>query len=266
MSADAGFTGSIPAIYDRCLGPMLFEPYAIDLADRTGALRPQKILETAAGTGIVTARICEVIHDAEIVATDLNQAMLDVAASRVDSPLVQFRAADAQDLPFADQSFDMLVCQFGFMFFPDRARAYREARRVLKDGGHLLFNVWDRLDRNPASAIVTQAVAALFPADPPSFLRRVPFGYGDTAQIEADVRMAGFAAVRVETVALRSAVTAEDAAEGLCQGTPLRFEIEERDASRLDEATAASAKALRSLSGSDALDLPMSAHVITAAV
>jgi ubiquinone/menaquinone biosynthesis C-methylase UbiE len=120
-STDAAFSGSIPAIYDRYLADLLFNEYAADIARRTAALRPQRILETAAGTGLATAAIVELLPDASIVATDLNQAMIDVAAKRVTSPNVQFQAADAQSLPFEDESFDAVVMQYGMMFLPDRA-------------------------------------------------------------------------------------------------------------------------------------------------
>lgn len=257
---DSVFAGSIPALYDRYLGPLLFAPYAADFAARAAALGPRRILEIAAGTGIVTEALAEALPDADIVATDLNQAMLDVAASRVHSANVRFQAADAQSLPFPDAGFDLVVSQFGVMFFPDRIAAYREALRVLKPGGRFLFNAWDRIERNPVTAAVGAAVAALFPDDAPSFYRRVPFGYHDKDRIEADLRAAGFAEVAIETVVLNSRVTARDAAIGLCQGTPLRAEIEQHGAG-LDAATDAAAAALVPFDGSDA---PMSAHVVSA--
>ena len=264
-SSDAAFSGSIPALYDRCLGPLLFEPYARDLAERIAAIAPRRVLETAAGTGIVTAAIVRALPDAEIAATDLNEAMLDVARERVRSPAVEFRQADAQALPFADGSFDLVVCQFGAMFFPDRIGAYRESRRVLKRGGLFLFNVWDRIEANPASQAAARAVAALFPDDPPSFLDRVPFGYHDAVRIEKDLLAAGFEEVAIETVAMRSrASDPRDAAIGLCMGSPLRAEIEARDPARLEEAADAAAEAVRALCGDSGLDVPMSALVATA--
>jgi len=261
-ASDSAFSGSIPALYDRCLGPLLFEPYARDLAERVAAIAPRRILETAAGTGIVTAALVRAVPDAEIVATDLNQAMLDVAAERVLSPAVSFRQADAQALPFAEGGFDLVVCQFGAMFFPDRILAYREARRVLKRGGLFLFNVWDRLAANPASDAAAKAVAALFPDDPPSFLSRVPFGYHDPLRIEKDLFAAGFDEVAIETVAAHSRLgDAGEAATGLCMGTPLRAEIEARAPERLEEARDAAAAALSGLAGED---VPMSALVVSA--
>ena len=261
-AADSVFSGSIPTLYHRLLGPLLFEPYAWDLARRAGALQPARILETAAGTGIVTGTLMREAPKAEIVATDLNQAMLDIAAGRLMSWRVQFQAADAQQLPFEDGSFDAIVCQFGAMFFPDRSAAYREARRVLKPGGRFLFNVWDRIDRNPVTAAVAGAVAALFPDDPPGFFERVPFGYHDRQQIEADLSAAGFADIAVDTVEKTSRVAARDAAIGLCQGSPLRAEIEARAPAGLEAATDAAAAALTRFDGREA---PMSAHVFSAA-
>jgi ubiquinone/menaquinone biosynthesis C-methylase UbiE len=259
-AADTAFAGSIPALYDRYLGPLLFEPYAADLAARAAALGPKRILETAAGTGIVTAALAKALPEAEIVATDLNQAMLDVAAGRVRAANVRFQAADAQSLPFPDASFDLVVSQFGVMFFPDRVGAYREAKRVLRPGGAFLFNAWDSVEENPVTAAVAGALEAWFPPDAESFFRRVPFGYHDKARIEADLRAAGFAEVAIETVRPASRVSARDAAIGLCQGTPLRAEIEQHGLD-LAEATDAAAAALASFDGMDA---PMSALVATA--
>jgi SAM-dependent methyltransferase len=262
-ATDTQFAGSIPEYYHRCLGPFLFEPYAADLAARAAALRPGRILETAAGTGIVTAALVRALPEAEIIATDLNPDMLRVAGGKLVSPRVTFAPADAQALPFADGAFDLVVCQFGAMFFPDRIGAYREARRVLRPGGTFLFNVWDRLDANPASQAVADAVAALFPDDPPGFIGRVPFGYHDKARIEADLRAAGFTEVEAETVAKRSRGGARELAPGLCEGSPLRAEIEARAPERLAEATEAAVAALVERCG-DPVDAAMSAHVFSA--
>jgi ubiquinone/menaquinone biosynthesis C-methylase UbiE len=265
VATDSVFAGSIPHLYDRCLGPLLFEPYAEDLAARLTASRPATILETAAGTGIVTAAIARALPDARITATDLNGAMLDVAATRFPEDKVEFLEANAQELPFADDSFDAVVCQFGVMFFPDRVGAYREALRVLKPGGVFLFNVWDRLEANPESAEAARVIAGLFPDDPPSFLSRTPFGYHDVGRIEADLRSAGFTSVEIETVAKRGrSDSARAAAVGLVQGSPMRLEIEARDPTRLEEATEAVAAALSAFDGPDGLDAPLSAHVVSA--
>jgi ubiquinone/menaquinone biosynthesis C-methylase UbiE len=259
--SDALFAGSIPELYDRLLVPLLFEPYAADLASRLAARPIARVLELAAGTGAVTRKLAAVLPSTvAIVATDLNQAMLDVAAGRIACASVQFRQADALALPFPDSGFDLVISQFGVMFFPDRIAAYREARRMLRPPhGRFLFNAWDRVENNPVTAAVGAAMEALFPDDPPRFYARIPFGYHDTARIEADLRAAGFTDIAIETVTRTSRVDARDAATGLCQGTPLRAEIEERGS--LEAATEAAAAALASFNGADA---PMSAHVVSA--
>ena len=158
---DTAFSGSIPGMYDRFLGPLLFEPFAREVADRVRPLEVGHILETAAGTGIVTQALHLAQPDAHIIATDLNPAMLEVAAQRVRTDIVTFEEADAQDLRFADESFDLVVCQFGVMFFPDKVKGNAEARRVLRHGGQYIAVIWDRLENNPASKIAHDAVAAL---------------------------------------------------------------------------------------------------------
>jgi ubiquinone/menaquinone biosynthesis C-methylase UbiE len=264
-ATDTIFAGSIPAIYDRLMVPMLFEPYAADVATRARELTPRDILETAAGTGAVTRALNEAVPDANIVATDLNPAMLETAAQQRRSDKVRYRAADAQDLPFDDQSFDLVVCQFGVMFYPDRLAANREAFRVLRPGGRYMLVIWDSLDRNPASKAIHEAVAAEFPSDPPAFLARVPFGYADLEMVTADLMAAGFDDLEFETIAHRSrAPSAIDAAAGMCQGSPLRSEIEARDHEALDRVTEAAAKALRQFEGPDGFDAPMSAHLVIA--
>ena len=262
---DTNFAGSIPGLYDRFLGPLLFEPYAELVAARIRAIGPRQVLETAAGTGILTAALHRALPDADIVATDLNPAMLEVAARRIHTHRVKFEPADALDLPFADDSFDLVVCQFGAMFFPDKAKAAAEARRVLREGGRYVAVIWDAIDRNPASKVAMDAVAELFPEDPPSFFYRTPHGYSDPARIERDLRAAGFGRIELETVAAESRpIGARGAAIGICQGTPLRNEIEARDPARLDEATEAAAEALASLEHDGALDSRLSAHIVTA--
>lgn len=265
-STDAAFAGSIPGLYDRHLGPFLFDPYAKEVARRAAQLKPAWILETAAGTGIVTAALAQAIPSAHIVATDLNDAMLDVARARMTSENVRFEPADAQDLPFEEGSFDLVVCQFGVMFYPDKVRGNAEARRVLRDGGRYIAVVWDRLDNNPASLIVHETVAALYPDDPPGFLARTPFGYADPAAIEHDLLQAGFTDIEFETVQLDSLprTTKYDAAAGLVLGSPLRGEIEQRGASGLQRAVEAAERALEQLDRADGFDSLLSAHVVTA--
>lgn len=264
-ATDAVFAGSIPALYDRCLGPFLFEPYARHLARRAMEIGPASILETAAGTGILTAALAHFLPVAEIIATDLNPAMLEVAHGRVTSSKIGFTPADAQDLPFPDGCFQMVACQFGAMFFPDRVAAYREARRMLRPGGYLLMAVWDRLEANPASAAAADAVAELFPDDPPDFMARTPYGYHDEARIEAELEQAGFPLHRIAKAEEIGRGRAAEIALGIVQGSPLRAEIEARAPERLGEATEAAAAAIRTLAGgAEEVELPMSALVVTA--
>lgn len=264
--SDVRFAGSIPAIYDEYLVPWLFRPYAEDVAARLLDLQQGQLLEIAAGTGAVTSTLAKALPGARIVATDLNQAMLQVAAGRALGPRVTWQQADAQQLPFADASFDAVVCQFGVMFLPDKLIGYREVLRVLRPGGRFIFNVWDRLASNEASQVVADAVAGLFPDDPPRFFERTPFGYFDAALIRQQVEAAGFANVAVETVELVSRpASVEQVAVGICQGTPLRSEIESRNPAALAEATSAATRALTAhYGGSGPFDSRMSALVATA--
>ena len=266
---DTLFAGSIPELYDELLVPLIFEPYADDLARRVAALSPARVLETAAGTGVVTRAMSRLLPAADIVATDLNPPMLDRAAAIGTASPVAWRQADAMQLPFADASFDLVVCQFGVMFFPDKARAYAEVRRVLRPGGVFLFNAWDRIEENEFAQVVTEALASVFPADPPRFMARTPHGYHDEQVIARDLAQGGFAAApRIDTVAARSrAVSARVAAMAYCQGTPLRNEIEARAAQgapSLAEATAVAAKAIAERFGYGAVDAKIQARVVTA--
>jgi ubiquinone/menaquinone biosynthesis C-methylase UbiE len=264
-ATDTIFAGSIPAIYDQYMVPLIFAPYARLVAERAAELRPRQILETAAGTGVVTEELHRALPEAEIVATDLNSPMLDQAARRLGAANVRFLPADAQSLPFADASFDLVVCQFGVMFFPDKVRANSEARRVLRDGGRYLLVIWDRIEHNLATMTAGRAVGDLFPADAVRFYERVPFRYHDVGEIERDLLAAGFTDIEFETVELRSrAASADDAAIGLVQGTPVRSDIEQIDASMLGQATNAAAQALHQYEGPGGFDAPMSARLVTA--
>jgi len=267
MSADDRFAGSIPEIYNRLLVPLLFEPYARDLAGRLATASPARVLETAAGTGAVTRAIASALGpDARIVATDLNQPMIDFARmEQTHDTRIVWRQADAQTLPFEDESFDAVVCQFGAMFFPDRVKAFREAHRVLKVGGRYIFNVWDEIAANEFADVVTTALATVFPQDPPRFLARTPHGHHDGKLIRSQLAHAGLVDVSIDAVEARSrASSALEAAIAYCQGTPLRNEIEARDGSRLQEATTRAAEALAARFGTGAIDGRMRAYVFTA--
>lgn len=255
------FAHSTPALYDQYMGPLLFEPYAKLVAERCAVLHPKRILETAAGTGIVTRALHRTVPQAQIVATDLNPVMLEYAANALKSESVSFRSANAQDLPFDAGSFDVVLCQFGVMFFPDKVRAHKEARRVLSPNGHYLLLTFNRLELNPIAKAATDAVNALFANEPFDYMDRGPFSYADTGRIKDDLLAGGFTEVEIETIELSSRVNARDAAQGLVFGSPLRAEIERRDPSAVDRAAAAVAQALAQWNGKDA---PMSAHLVTA--
>lgn len=264
--SDKAFVGSIPALYDRHLGPMIFEPYALDLAERAARHAPKRILEIAAGTGIATRALARKLPGVPIIATDLNQPMLDHAAKQAPAAsAITWQQADAQALPFENGSFDLVVCQFGVMFFPDKVKAYSEARRVLAPGGRFLLSVWDRIEENEVADLVTRGVASVFPTDPPRFLARTPHGYYDIAAVRDALKKAGFSAIRSDTVEKRSrAPSARDPAIGFCQGSPLRMEIEARDKSRLEEATDAATEAVAARLGRGPIDGKIQAHVLEA--
>ena len=264
-ATDTIFAGSIPAIYDQYMVPLIFAPYAKAVAERAAQFRPRRILETAAGTGVVTEALHRALPDAQITATDLNAPMLEQAARRLDISNVRFQPADAQALPFERNSFDLVVCQFGVMFFPDKVQANSEARRVLVDGGRYLLVIWDRIEHNLATMAAGRAVGDLFPGDAGRFYERVPFRYHDVGQIEQDLLAAGFTDVEFETVELRSrAASAHDAAIALVQGTPVRSDIEQIDPAMLGKATDVATEALRQFEGADGFDAPMSARLVTA--
>ena len=263
---DKVFAGSIPAFYETYLVPLLFEPYAADLVNRLASRSPGRVLEVAAGTGVVTRALASVLPErASIVATDLNQPMLDRASALGTTRPVEWRQADAMQLPFQDGTFDAVVCQFGVMFFPDKVKALSEAHRVLRPGGVLVFNVWDRIEENEFADTVTAALTSLFPEDPPRFLARTPHGYHEPTTVEEDLVRGGFIAPpEIVTLAARSrARSPRDPAIAYCQGTPLRSEIEARDASRLGEATDVAAEAIGRRFGRGNVDGKMQAHVVT---
>jgi SAM-dependent methyltransferase len=264
-AADQGFLGPLPKVYQSHLVPQIFEPYAADLGNRVAGRPVSRVLEIAAGTGVVTRVLASVLPESvSIVASDLNQAMLDQAVAIGTKRPIEWRQADAMRLPFEDGAFDTVVCQFGVMFFPDKAKAFAEVRRVLRAGGLLMFNVWDRIEENEFADAVTAALTSLFPADPPRFLARTPHGYHDRPTIERDLAAGGFtAAPRFTTIPKRSrAASAEIPGIAYCQGTPLRNEIEARAAARIGEATDRASDAIARRFGTGEVEGKIRAHVV----
>ena len=265
---DKVFTGSIPRFYDEYMVPLLFEPYADDLAWRIREGNPASVLEIAAGTGVATRALARALPETtSIVATDLNQAMIDHAAAVGTDRPVEWRQADATKLPFGDATFEAVACQFGAMFFPDKARAFAEARRVLKPGGMLVFSVWDRIEENEFADVVTSALVDVFPNDPPRFLARTPHGYHDRATIESHLGSGGFTGqIRVDVKEARSrAPSPRIPALAYCQGSPLRNEIEAHGVDRLAEATDVAARAMERRFGRGPVDGKIRALVLTVA-
>jgi SAM-dependent methyltransferase len=259
------FAGSVPEFYDRHLGPILFEPYAADLARRVADRAGDAVLETACGTGILTRQLRARLSPAvRLVATDLNQPMIDHARAMLgDVGQIEWQRADCAALPFPPASFTALACQFGLMFVPDKPAAFREARRVLADGGLLAFSVWDSLAHNPYARVVQETVAGFFPDDPPTFFD-VPYGFHDAAAWTDLLSAHGFAEQEVESVTLEArSPTAEQLAVGFVRGTPLSNAIQERGGAsdRIAEAVAA---ALARLGGEAPLRSTMRALVVTA--
>lgn len=261
---DRHFQGSIPQIYQQYFVPMLFEPYAGDLAARVAERRPARVLEIAAGTGVVTRHLANLLPaSTHITATDLNQPMLDQAMALGTSRSVEWRQANAMQLPVPDASFDVVVCQFGVMFFPDKAKAFSEARRVLRAGGAFIFSVWARVEENEFADVVTQALARRFATNPPRMAVRVPHGYYDQRIIAGDLLRAGFEQpAQFITLTRRSrAPSAFIVALSFCQGTPIRNEIEARDPTGLDAATDIAAQAIAAQFGNGVVDGKMQAHI-----
>jgi ubiquinone/menaquinone biosynthesis C-methylase UbiE len=263
---NAQFAGSIPALYDKHKGPVIFEPYAENLVGRVTVPKGGRVLEVACGTGIVTQRLrARLDAGVHIVATDLNEDMIDCAKQKLASATgIEWRQADASALPFGDGEFDAVVCQFGIMFVPDKQAAMREARRVLKPGGTFLFNVWGTFSQNPFARIAHETIASFFPKDPPNFYL-VPFGFNDRPTIQRMLEEAGFEAVKVDDVQLKGkSVSAADFAIGLVEGSPVSLAIRDRGVTAMAPIEAAVAKALARELGDRPVRVPMLAIVVTA--
>ena len=263
MSKQASnFVGSIPENYDRFLGPRIFHDYADDVARRVLDLGPQRVLELAAGTGVVTRKLRDLLpDDCLITATDLNPPMLVVAESKFQpDERVQFESADATELPYGVSEFDTVVCQFGVMFFPDKQRSYQEVFRILKPGGHYVFNVWGPLRSNPFAEIAHATVTDFFPEDPPGFYK-VPFGYNDASTIEKSLAGVGFSDISIEKLDITSEIpSSKEFATGLVFGNPLFEEITSRGGEP-DKVCSAVAEALESQLGES---MPLQALVVVA--
>ncbi len=262
----AVFAGSIPAAYDEHLGPVLFQPYADDLATRLELPDAAKLLELACGTGIVTRTLRRKFPaSVQLTATDLSASMLRYAQEHSPSePAITWGTADFTALPFADASFDAVVCQFAIMFVPDKSLVAREAQRVLRPGGQFLFSVWDEIDQNPFPQLAHRVVRTFFPNDPPNFYG-VPFSYHDHAEIRQLLERTGFHDIAIETVAKTGIIrSAESGAIGLIDGNPIAVAIAERDPTKLPQIRAAVEREIETQFGASDIRVPLSATVIRA--
>lgn len=226
----AEFVGSIPDFYDRGMGPVMFADFAADMAQRVKALEPKLVVETAAGTGILTRALRDALPGrTKIISTDLNPPMLEVARQKFarGEPVV-LQPADAVDLPFDDACCDLLVCQFGLMFFPDKEQSYRTAFRVLEEGGHYLFSVWDSHDFNPYGEVTHRVAGTFFPDNPPQFYA-LPYAFSAIDPIKDGLMAAGFSGVDISVVRLEKAVPDPELfARGMVFGNPLYDQIRGR--------------------------------------
>ncbi len=264
--APVAFDGSIPATYDRLLGPMLFEPYARDIVQRLHLGRTPRVLEIACGTGRVTRHLLASMGgNALLTATDLSPSMLLEARVRIgDDRRVTWQEADAMKLPFEDGAFDAVVCQFGVMFFPDKALGLAEMHRVLAPRGRLAFNTWDSMEQNPYAAVASRAVKEFFPFDPPTFFD-IPFGMHDVTALEALTTDAGFTKVQVTTRAdVMKCARTLDAATGFVRGNPMINALKERGVADVDAIIRAVEAAFRREFGDSPMRSTMQAHVVTA--
>jgi len=267
MSSDkvAAFAGTLEEFYDRYLVPLIFAPYAEVLADRAKGLSPRRVLETAAGTGVVTEALARTLpSEVSITATDLNEPMIERGKVRPGTERVRWQQADAMQLPFLDGAFDLIVCQFGVMFFPDKRASFKESLRVLTPGGTYLFVLWDDYANMSDSPlwIAAQAVGDMLRRDPHTLVNP---GYFDEASIRADLAVAGFRDVKVDRIVrMASAASARDAAVITVQGSLLRTAIEMTDPSRLGEAAKAVEQVMLARFGEGPVEGETKALIVTA--
>jgi SAM-dependent methyltransferase len=258
---DRQWVGSMPEAYDRWLAPSVFRPFAQDLARRAARFAPRRVLEIAAGTGVLTNELLTALPAADVTATDLNAAMVGFGSRQ--APGAEWRQADALDLPFGDGRFDLVACQFGVMFFPDKPAAFAEVRRVLAPGGALLFTTWGDVGKHGFAAALVAGIERAYPGDPPTFVATVPHGYFNLDQVVADLAAGGMGDLSTKVVTLDGhAASAADVAAGFCAGTPLRMEMVARG--DLAEGTKAIAAEMTARLGDGPVAAPMTAYVVEA--
>lgn len=258
----AAFAGTIPANYERYLGPFLFEPYALDLVSRLQDKKYNDILEIACGTGRVTAHLAKSVKHDTLTATDLNQDMISVAKEMIPDKNIKWMQADAMQLPFDDGSFDLVVIQFGVMFFPDKENGLKEAYRVLKTGGKLIYNTWNKVETNEAIHEGHSIIKSYFPDNPPIFYT-VPFSMYDDRELTTVTRRAAFKNITTTLVKKEGvSPSAADLAKGMVEGNPVYLAILERDPSLINTIKERIQKVLAEKFGDKPLKSPLQAWVV----
>lgn len=264
---DKKFIGSIPDVYDDFLVPLIFESFAEDLAARVVTQPVEEVLETAAGSGVVTRALAPKLEEgARYCVTDLNPPMLERARARQgEDARITWQPADALDLPFDDHSFDAVFCQFGAMFFPDRVRGYGEARRVLRPDGRFVFNIWDDIEHNEFADLVTRVAGTLLPGSPPHFLARTPHGHGNPDRIRAELEEAGFTRIDIDQVTdVSRAPDPSHPAIAYARGTPMYGELAPHGEAMVGRIIGAATEEIRARFGDGAVEAKIQGYVITA--
>ena len=230
------FSGSVPEHYEQCIGPMFFEPYAIEISKRIDASLVQFALEIGCGTGRVTRHLRRIISSAsKLVASDISEDMLTVAKEKLKELDIDWQVIDAQQLPFDNNCIDLVVCSFGYMFVPDKLKAFAEAYRVLKPGGMLIFSTWDKLELNGASYAYRKIVKKFLGDSLPDSYK-LPFSMNDQAAIKRMLKETGFSKIAIESVDKVSiSQTAKEAANGLARGGSIYNEVIKHDPLLVEE-------------------------------
>lgn len=255
-------SGDTAAHYDQFFGPLYFEPYAIEVAKRIDPASVSIALEIAAGTGRVTRHIRERIPaSAKLIASDISEDMLGEAKKKLSHLDIEWQNIDAQQLPFSDDCIDLIVCCFGYMFVPDKPKAFAEAYRVLRPGGMFLFTTWDRLEQNAAS-YTSRSIAKEYLEEPLPGSYNLATSMSDETAIGQLLQDAGFSKKTIEKVKLFSvSPSAKEAANGLVEGGPFYKEIKKRNPAWIDEIKIKVEKELTEKFGAAPMISPISAVI-----
>jgi ubiquinone/menaquinone biosynthesis C-methylase UbiE len=190
-----------PELYERYLVPAIARLWAADLVERAAPKPGERVLDVACGTGIVARFAAATMATGHIVGLDINEGMLAVARSRSGGPgpHIEWREASALDLPFPDDSFDLILCQLGLQFFPDQPRALREMIRVLVPNGRLALSVFTAIERTPVTNALADALDQYL-GPGASAVKHLEHSLSDPVHLHGLVAGAGFRAVTIEQV------------------------------------------------------------------